>query len=66
MEVHARHPYIGDLVYTSANHQDAIKKGFDAMEADAAAKGVTVDDIEWAVPYLPIDPRMLAVFFTRP
>ncbi|MFF4207915.1 2-isopropylmalate synthase [Streptomyces sp. NPDC001796] len=59
MEVHPRHPYIGDLVYTSfsGSHQDAIKKGFDAMEADAAARGVTVDDIEWAVPYLPIDPK---------
>ncbi|AVH58834.1 MULTISPECIES: 2-isopropylmalate synthase [Streptomyces] len=59
MEVHARHPYVGDLVYTSfsGSHQDAIKKGFDAMEADAKAKGVTVDDIEWAVPYLPIDPK---------
>ncbi|GGW90416.1 2-isopropylmalate synthase [Streptomyces noursei] len=59
MEVHPRHPYAGDLVYTafSGSHQDAIKKGFDAMEADAVAKGVTVDDIEWAVPYLPIDPK---------
>ncbi|SMF02049.1 2-isopropylmalate synthase [Streptomyces sp. Amel2xC10] len=59
MQVHPRHPYVGDLVYTSfsGSHQDAIKKGFDAMEADAAAKGVTVDDIEWAVPYLPIDPK---------
>ncbi|MFE5509062.1 2-isopropylmalate synthase [Streptomyces sp. NPDC056529] len=59
MEVHPRHPYAGDLVYTafSGSHQDAIKKGFDAMEADAAARGTTVDDIEWAVPYLPIDPK---------
>ncbi|MEU6703086.1 2-isopropylmalate synthase [Streptomyces wuyuanensis] len=59
MEVHPRHPYAGDLVYTSfsGSHQDAIKKGFDAMEADAAARGVTTDDIEWAVPYLPIDPK---------
>ncbi|MCH0565409.1 MULTISPECIES: 2-isopropylmalate synthase [unclassified Streptomyces] len=59
MEVHPRHPYVGDLVYTSfsGSHQDAIKKGFDAMEAEAEAKGVTVDDIEWAVPYLPIDPK---------
>ncbi|GAA3806372.1 2-isopropylmalate synthase [Streptomyces chiangmaiensis] len=59
MEVHPRHPYIGDLVYTSfsGSHQDAIKKGFDVMEADAAAQGRTVDDIEWAVPYLPIDPK---------
>ncbi|MFJ8696710.1 2-isopropylmalate synthase [Streptomyces roseolilacinus] len=59
MEVHPRHPYAGDLVYTafSGSHQDAIKKGFDAMEADAAAAGRTVDEIEWAVPYLPIDPK---------
>ncbi|MGW7368249.1 2-isopropylmalate synthase [Streptomyces sp. NPDC054841] len=61
MEVHPRHPYAGDLVYTafSGSHQDAIKKGFDVMEADAAAQGpgVTTDDIEWAVPYLPIDPK---------
>lgn len=59
MEVHPRHPYVGDLVYTSfsGSHQDAIKKGFDAMEADAAAQGRTVDEIEWAVPYLPIDPK---------
>ncbi|MFI0786541.1 2-isopropylmalate synthase [Streptomyces lydicus] len=59
MEVHPRHPYAGDLVYTafSGSHQDAIKKGFDAMQAEAAAAGKTVDDIEWAVPYLPIDPK---------
>ncbi|MFP1627220.1 2-isopropylmalate synthase [Streptomyces sp. 5K101] len=59
MEIHPRHPYAGDLVYTafSGSHQDAIKKGFDAMEADAACQGKTVDEIEWAVPYLPIDPK---------
>ncbi|MDX3517519.1 2-isopropylmalate synthase [Streptomyces scabiei] len=59
MEVHPRHPYVGDLVYTSfsGSHQDAIKKGFDAMEASAQEQGKTVDDIEWAVPYLPIDPK---------
>jgi 2-isopropylmalate synthase len=59
MEIHPRHPYAGDLVYTSfsGSHQDAIKKGFEAMEATAAAAGKTVDDIEWAVPYLPIDPK---------
>jgi 2-isopropylmalate synthase len=59
MEIHPRHPYAGDLVYTSfsGSHQDAIKKGFDAREADAAAQGTTVDEIEWAVPYLPIDPK---------
>ncbi|MDJ0347223.1 2-isopropylmalate synthase [Streptomyces sp. H10-C2] len=59
MEIHPRHPYAGDLVYTSfsGSHQDAIKKGFEAMEADAAASGKTVDEIPWAVPYLPIDPK---------
>ncbi|MYS22208.1 2-isopropylmalate synthase [Streptomyces sp. DvalAA-14] len=59
MEIHPRHPYAGDLVYTSfsGSHQDAIKKGFEAMAADAAAQGRTVDEIEWAVPYLPIDPK---------
>ncbi|MEU4212633.1 2-isopropylmalate synthase [Streptomyces sp. NPDC026206] len=59
MEVHPRHPYAGDLVYTafSGSHQDAIKKGFEAMAETAAAEGTTVDDIEWAVPYLPIDPK---------
>ncbi|MFJ2769623.1 2-isopropylmalate synthase [Streptomyces sp. NPDC087300] len=59
MEIHPRHPYAGDLVYTafSGSHQDAIKKGFDAMETRAAGQGKTIDDIEWAVPYLPIDPK---------
>ncbi|WP_031507420.1 2-isopropylmalate synthase [Streptomyces megasporus] len=59
MEVHPRHPYAGDLVYTafSGSHQDAIKKGFEALEATAAEQGRTVDEIEWAVPYLPIDPK---------
>ncbi|MFF1399093.1 2-isopropylmalate synthase [Streptomyces sp. NPDC058287] len=59
MEVHPRHPYAGDLVYTSfsGSHQDAIKKGFEAMDARAEAAGKSVDDIEWVVPYLPIDPK---------
>ncbi|MET8470822.1 2-isopropylmalate synthase [Streptomyces sp. NPDC006422] len=59
MEIHPRHPYAGDLVYTafSGSHQDAIKKGFEAMEVRAQKAGKTVDDIEWAVPYLPIDPK---------
>jgi 2-isopropylmalate synthase len=59
LPVHPRHPYGGDLVYTafSGSHQDAIKKGFEAMERDAAAAGATVDEIPWAVPYLPIDPK---------
>ncbi|MEE8603576.1 2-isopropylmalate synthase [Euzebya tangerina] len=57
--VHERHPYGGDLVYTafSGSHQDAIKKGFEHMDIDAAADGVSVADATWAVPYLPIDPK---------
>ncbi|AKH82384.1 2-isopropylmalate synthase [Streptomyces sp. CNQ-509] len=59
MGVHPRHPYVGDLVYTafSGSHQDAIKKGFEAMEARAAQAGKPVEELEWAVPYLPIDPK---------
>src|SRR5713101_6357571 len=58
LPVHPRHPYAGDLVYTafSGSHQDAIKKGFEALEADAAAAGVPFREFGWAVPYLPIDP----------
>ncbi|MEM0966430.1 MAG: 2-isopropylmalate synthase [Verrucomicrobiota bacterium] len=54
MDVHARHPYGGDLVFTafSGSHQDAIKKGFDLREKEK-------EDLEilWDVPYLTIDPR---------
>lgn len=59
LAVHERSPWAGDLVYTafSGSHQDAIKKGFEAMEAKAAELGVSVADLEWAVPYLPIDPK---------
>jgi 2-isopropylmalate synthase len=59
LKVHERSPWAGDLVYTafSGSHQDAVKKGFEAMAARAAAEGTTVDQIEWAVPYLPIDPK---------
>ncbi len=61
LPVHERSPWAGDLVYTafSGSHQDAIKKGFEAMAADAAAQGKSVDDLVWAVPYLPIDPKDL-------
>lgn len=61
LPVHERSPWAGDLVFTafSGSHQDAIKKGFEAMEARAAAEGVSVDDLEWAVPYLPVDPKDL-------
>ncbi len=59
LDVHPRHPWGGDLVFTafSGSHQDAIKKGLERMESDASKQGVTVDDLVWAVPYLPIDPR---------
>ncbi len=59
LPVSERHPWGGDLVFTafSGSHQDAIKKGFEAMERDAGAAGKTVDDIVWGVPYLPIDPH---------
>jgi 2-isopropylmalate synthase len=50
LPVHPRHPYVGDLVYTafSGSHQDAIKKGIDALPRDYDT---------WEVPYLPIDPK---------
>ncbi|WP_062205033.1 2-isopropylmalate synthase [Streptomyces sp. NBRC 109706] len=59
MEVHPRHPYVGDLVYTafSGSHQDAIKKGFDAMAAQAEAENTPLEKLTWDVPYLPIDPK---------
>ena len=59
LPVHPRHPYGGDLVYTafSGSHQDAIKKGFAALERDAREAGVPVAEMPWAVPYLPVDPR---------
>jgi 2-isopropylmalate synthase len=58
LPVHERHPYAGDLVYTafSGSHQDAIKKGFAALYADAEAAGRGKDYETWGVPYLPIDP----------
>lgn len=61
LPVPERSPWAGDLVFTafSGSHQDAIKKGFEAMEARAQAEGKSIDDIEWAVPYLPIDPKDL-------
>lgn len=59
LPVHERHPWGGDLVYTafSGSHQDAIKKGFEDMDQRTAAAGVTVNEIDWGVPYLPIDPH---------
>ena len=57
--VHERHPYAGDLVYTSfsGSHQDAIKKGFDALDRQAAETGRPVRELPWRIPYLPIDPK---------
>jgi 2-isopropylmalate synthase len=59
LPVHERSPYGGDLVYTafSGSHQDAIKKGFELMDSEAKERGIGVDDLVWAVPYLPIDPK---------
>src|SRR5579862_4014114 len=53
LPVHPRHPYAGALVYTafSGSHQDAIKKGLEALEKR--------NDGLWEVPYLPIDPKDL-------
>jgi len=59
LPVHPRHPYAGDLVYTafSGSHQDAIKKGLEALDKQAAAEGVPVGELMWEAPYLPIDPH---------
>ncbi len=59
LPVHPRHPYAGDLVYTafSGSHQDAIKKGLEDLERQAAEQGVPVERLPWEAPYLPIDPK---------
>jgi 2-isopropylmalate synthase len=51
LPIHPRHPYVGDLVFTSfsGSHQDAIKKGMAAQKKDAV----------WEVPYIPVDPADL-------
>jgi len=61
IDVHERHPYAGDLVYTafSGSHQDAINKGFAALERDAKAAGKSIDEMPWEIPYLPVDPHDL-------
>jgi 2-isopropylmalate synthase len=50
MNVHERHPYVGELVYTafSGSHQDAIKKGLDKYKSGTTGF--------WDIPYLPLDP----------
>ena len=57
LPVSPRHPYVGDLVYTafSGSHQDAIKKGLDAL--DATRDATSGEYPKFAVPYLPIDPK---------
>lgn len=59
MEVPARAPYGGDLVYTSfsGSHQDAIKKGFAARARKVIAAGGDENAVPWDMPYLPIDPK---------
>jgi len=59
LPVAERHPYGGDLVFTafSGSHQDAIKKGLEALEDEAKAADQHVDSYPWEVPYLPIDPK---------
>ncbi|MFQ6392942.1 2-isopropylmalate synthase [Nocardia sp. KC 131] len=58
MPIHERHPYVGDLVHTafSGTHQDAIKKGMAEHRARASAAGIPERELDWQVPYLPIDP----------
>src|SRR5882757_9122094 len=67
IDVHERHPYAGDLVYTSfsGSHQDAIKKAFDALEKDAAAEGRPVGEMTWQVPYLPIDRKGVVAYIMK-
>jgi 2-isopropylmalate synthase len=61
IEIHPRHPYVGDLVHTafSGTHQDAIRKGFAEHRARAAAEGRPEREVQWRVPYLPVDPADL-------
>ncbi|WP_420110883.1 2-isopropylmalate synthase [Pseudactinotalea sp.] len=58
MDVHPRHPYGGDLVYTafSGSHQDAIKKGFAHRAEQVAQAGGEDTSVPWDLPYLPVDP----------
>src|SRR5688500_17840368 len=55
LPIHPRHPYVGDLVFTSfsGSHQDAIRKGLAAQQKDAF----------WEVPYIPVDPADLGLTY---
>ncbi|MCL1837971.1 MAG: 2-isopropylmalate synthase [Propionibacteriaceae bacterium] len=59
INVHPRHPYAGDLVFTafSGSHQDAIKKGLDDLKFKADNLDATIHKVDWEAPYLPIDPH---------
>jgi len=61
IEVHPRHPYVGDLVHTafSGTHQDAIRKGLAEHRERARVEGRSEREIAWRVPYQPIDPADL-------
>ena len=59
MQVHERSPWSGELVFTafSGSHQDAINKGFNDMRDRATEAGITTEELDWGVPYLPVDPE---------
>ena len=59
MDTPVRHPYVGELVYTSfsGSHQDAIKKGFAQRKEKVDEAGGDEMAVPWTVPYLAIDPH---------
>ena len=56
-----RFPYAGDLAFTAfaGSHQDAINKGFAAIDREARATGRSSRELPWRMPYLPVDPEDL-------
>ena len=61
LPVPERSPWAGDLVFTafSGSHQDAIKKGFEAMEAALRMRARPSTRSNGPCLYLPIDPKDL-------
>lgn len=61
IDIHPRHPYVGDLVHTafSGTHQDAIRKGLAEHRARSVREQVPENELPWHVPYLPVDPADL-------
>ncbi len=64
MEVHPRHPYAGDLVFTafSGSHQDAIRKGMEKMSREPFHSGTyECDDakIRKGLEQMPNEPNAL-------